>query len=104
MIRTYSFASGSDYVQLNWIHPKFLPEKYQLHYACRMETCSTNHEKNYSILASTQNLSSNTTFVRISNLRPSSNCSLFLLAVYNPASIDSGIVITGKTAEEQASK
>ena len=63
-----------------------------------------NHERNDSIKENAQNLSSNTTLVRISNLHPSSNCRLLLLAVYNPASIDSGIVITGTTSEEDTSK
>ena len=105
MIRTHSLASGLDYVELNWTHPKFLPERYQLDYMCIVKpTCTPNQEMGQSVTTSEQNLSSDTTSVRISNLHPNSICMLFLLAVYNPASIDSGIVITGTTFDEGTSK
>ena len=105
MIRIHSFVSGSDYVELNWIHPKFLPEKYRLKYFCTVNSTSNpNQTKNDFIIENSQNLSSDTTDVRISELRPSSICVLFLLAVYNPASIDSGIAIRGMTSCENSSK
>ena len=101
MIHTHPLAAGLDYVQLNWTHPKFLPERYQLQYLCIVKpTCTPNHDMNQAITTSEETLSLATTFVRISNLRPNSICMLFLLAVYNPASIDSGIVITGPTLDE----
>ena len=105
MIRNHSLASGMDYVELNWTHPKFLPERYQLKYMCTMKrTCAPNHNINQSVMTNAQNLSSNTTSVRVFDLRPSSICMLFLLAVYNPASIDSGIWVFGRTLSEDTSK
>ena len=105
MIRLDSFVSGLDYFKLNWTHPKFLPEKYRLNYFCTVKPTSTiKHGKNNSFMENAQNLSSNTTSVRISELRPNSICMVFLLAVYNPASIDSGIAITGMTSSGDTSK
>ena len=105
MIRTHSIVSGSDYIELNWTHPKFLPEKYKLKYVCtKNPTCTPVLERYYNIITSARNLSSDTTVVRVSNLRPSSICTLFLLAVYNQASTDSGIWIPGTTLDENKSK
>ena len=103
MIPSHSVAFGQDYVMLNWTHPRFQPEKYQLNYVCTMKpTCIPSQETNHSFITKTQNLSSDTTSVTIPDIRPSSICMLFLLAVYNPASIDSGITITGTTVDEHA--
>ena len=101
MIRSHSVASGLDSVKLNWTHPKFRPERYQLNYVCTMKpTCTPRNDTNHYITTKTQNLSSDATSVTIPDLRPSSVCMLILLAVYNPASIDSGIAITGTTLNE----
>ena len=65
-----------------------------------MKTAVTlSHDKHHSITTNKQNLSSGTTSVTIHDLRPRSICMLFLLAVYNPASIDSGIAIIGSTLD-----
>ena len=101
MIRSHSVASGPDYVKLNWTHPKFQPERYKLKHVCTMKpTCTPRNATNQYITTKTQILSSDTTSVTIADLRPSSICMLILLAVYNPASIDSGIAITGTTLDE----
>ena len=108
MIHHYSLTRGLRYLELKWIRPKFLPEKYQLKYQCtagcnkKLLKCK-NVEEKY-ILQETKNLTSNTTLVRISNLQPGTICRLFLLAVYNPASIDSGIAIKRTTLRESTSK
>ena len=105
MIHTHPLVSGSNYVELNWTRPKFLPKGYQLMYFCTMKPTSTpNYDMNNSVTANAHNLSSDTTFVRICDLLPGSICTLFLLAEYNPASIDLGIVITGTTLDEDTSK
>ena len=105
MIRSHSVASGPHYVELNWIHPKFQPERYQLKYVCTSKpTCTPSHDTNNYVMAKARNLSSDTTSVTIPNLRQSSICLLFLLAVYNPASIDSGITILGTTSDEDTMK
>ena len=101
MISSRSVVFGPDYVTLNWPHPKFPPEMYQLNYVFTMKpTCMSNHETNNDMMIITQILCSDTTSVTIPNPCRSSNCMLNLLAVYNPASIDTGIVITGTTIYE----
>ena len=98
MIHAYLLANGSDYVELYWSYPKFLPERYQVKYMCALKAISSSEDvENDYIMSNTRNLTSDTTLVRITDLRPSSFCTLNLLAVYNPASIDRGIVITGTT-------
>ena len=105
MIRSHSVASGPDYVNLNWSRPNFQPERYQLMHVCTLKpTCTPGHGLNNYVMTKTQNLTPNTSSVTIPNLRPSSICILFLLAVYNPASIDSGITILGKTLDEDTRK
>ena len=105
MIRDHLLASGSDYVQLIWTYPQFVPETYQVTYTCTMISRFTpTYDMKYNITSTTQYLSSDTTSFRISDLRPRSNCTLILLAVYNWASVDSGITITGTTIDEDTSK
>ena len=109
MIRSHSLHTGSDYLELNWTPPEYLPEKYILHvqvqYGCSLKP----HRKfktdnNEYVMTNAQYLTSDRTSVRISNLRPRSVCTLYLLAMYNPASLDSGIAITGTTLDEGSSK
>ena len=105
MIRLHSLVSGSDYINLNWTRPEFLPGMYQLKFAVTMKPLRTSiHNMNDSVVAKTLNLSSTTTSVNISGLRPSSICKINLLAVFNPASIDSGITILGTTLDEGTRK
>lgn len=99
MIHTPSFASGLDYVELNWTRPRFRPEDYQLKYVCTVKRTSTQMgKKKQSNMENATNLGSGATSFRISELRPNSVCIVFMLAVYNPASIDSGIAVTGMTS------
>ena len=101
MIHTYSLATGLHYLELNWTHPRFLPKSYQLKYMCTMKNMYKHYNVNENyILEGTKRLTSNTTSARISNLRPGAICTLFLLAIYNPASIDYGIVITRTMSNE----
>ena len=105
MIHDCSLSTGLDYIELNWTHPRFLPESYQLKYNCTLKVTSkyNDNEKNY-IEEKTKKLISDTNSVTIPDLRPSSICTLILVAVYNPASIDSGIKLTGTTSDERTSK
>ena len=98
-------APGRDYVKVNWTHPKYEPDRYQIKYVCTMKPKYTlsSDTLNY-VTTNMQNLSSDTTSFTIFDLRPSSICVLILLAVYNPASIDTGIAIKGATLDEVASK
>ena len=105
MIQACSLARGLDYLKLIWTNPKFLPERYQLKYMCVVTVTSMfkNVTENF-ILEETKNLSSVTTSTKISGLLPNITCTLKLLAVYNPAGIDSGIALTGATLHDHASK
>ena len=102
MIEHSSLNSGLDYVELTWTRPKSIPEKYEINSLCFMPyTRSYLHNEIEIVNHAFSNLSSSTTSFRISQLRPNSTCVLKLLAVYNPASIDSGIVVTGTTSAER---
>ena len=103
MIHALSLDTGSDYVELHWTRPRFLPETYQITYMCNLNATSEKDTRDY-ITKKTQHLSSGTTSFRISHLLPGSNWTLVLLAVYNWASIDSGIVKTGTTFNEGISE
>ena len=96
MIQGYSLATGLDYIELNWTYPKFLPERYQLKYMCTMKRTAKYKPGNtiYNV-NKTKNLSSVTASVIISDLHPSSICTVILLAVYNLASTDTGIAFNG---------
>ena len=107
MICNHSLATGSDYIKLKWTRPKFLPEMYLLRvqYGSTLKPrCMFKKDKNKYSKTNAQCLASDTTSVTIYDLRPKSVCALLLLAVYNPASIDLGIVITGTTLNEGTSK
>ena len=107
MILSHSVASGPDYVKLNWTSPKYGPEMYmyQLKYVCTLKPIymPSNDTVNY-VTTRTQTLSSDITSFSISDLNPRSICILILLTVYNPASIDTGIAITGATLDEDTRK
>ena len=105
MIQDYSLATGLEFVELNWTRPSFLPERYQLKYMCTMRGTSENEIVNDTyIFAKTKSLCSVATSARMSDLLPSYICTVILLAVYNPASIDSGIEIKGVTLYKHTSK
>ena len=107
MIRGYSLASGSDYYEINWNQPRFLPERYQVTcwYNCTMKATSgfKYGMKNY-VIISQHYLSSVATSFRISNPHMRSSWMLILLAVYNQASIDSGIAIAKTSLAEDKCK
>lgn len=105
MIRSHSVVIGPDYVKLVWPVPKFPPIRYQLNYmVTKKPTCGTNHSTDNDTITKAKNLSSKTTFVIILNFCVSSKSMVNLLAVYNPASIDKGIVITGTPFNDQTKK
>ena len=107
MIRGHSLASGSNYLEVNWTQPRFLPEWYQAthRYICTMKATSEfNYKmKNY-VITNHHYLSSGTTSFRLSNLCVRSTWTLLLKAVYNLAGIDSGISITRPKLDIATSK
>ena len=107
MIDAYFLASGSDYIEVIWTPPKYLPKSYvyQIMQTCTLMATSTlKHDMKKDVVTNTKSLSSGTTSVRISDLCPNSTWMLILLAVYNRASIDPGIVAKGTTLDEHTSK
>ena len=103
MIHTCSFSSGMDYVELEWTRPKFPPQSYTVTYLCSEMNMPHSSRTAY-VHTMTQQLSSEIHSIRIFDLRPSSICTVNLVAVYNPASIDSGIVLNVTTLAEDGSK
>ena len=89
-----------------WNSPQYHPEKYELtclcfaNPTCSAESCSERIVVNTKIL----NLSSDSTSVRLLGFRTYRVCVLKLVAIFNPASIDSGIVFTAKMLAANASK
>ena len=104
MIRSHSVSSGPDYIKLKWTSPKYRPERYQLQFVCTTKpTYTLSNDTMNNVTTKTHTLISDTTSFTISALRRSI-CILILVAVYNPASIDKGIVISGATVDEDTSK
>ena len=98
MISDTWYTFGSDFVQLMWNQPRFWPEKYELKYACIMKHSVRPYYKSEEyIKTKKQKIHFICTSIRIPDLLPSSSCAFNLVAVYNPASIDPGIVITAIT-------
>lgn len=89
-----------------WNSPQYHPERYELTYLCiANSTCcpETCHEP---ILVNSRilNLNSDSTSFRLFDIRAFSVCVLRLVAIFNPASIDSGIVFTAKMIAANTSK
>ena len=102
MISTPTFTSGSNYIKLMWTRPKYYPEIYELKYVCVMNNASGNHYSSTYILKSMTNyLTTGCCSFKISDLRPNSICVLNLIAIYNPASSDTGKVIIVSTSKSQ---
>ena len=96
---------GSDYIELMWRLPLYRPERYELTYLCIIKcTPQPISRIDYIINSTMLNISSHVTNIRIRNLCPNTMCILRLITVYNPASIDSGIVLTSKTLSVNTSK
>ena len=74
-----------------WTPPKYLPLQYEVTTSCRY-FCD---ERTY-ILKETAIDPSQTSAI-IENIQPGSKCLMKLISVYNPASIDPGIVLSAQT-------
>ena len=100
MISTATHTFGPNYIQLMWTWPKYFPEEYKLKYVCVMSNPSGNLSSSMDIIKTmTRFLTSDSCSIKISDLRPNTMCFLNLIAVYNPASSDTGIVITVTTSK-----
>ena len=105
MIPNGSLASGSNYVELKWKGPQYRPKMYHLLYLCIIRTTCLPRSPIADFVQWTMlNLSSDIKAIKIKDLRPNFICVLKIVASYNPASIDSGIVVTSLSLAENTSK
>ena len=95
MVKNVKTLSGFDYVILKWNSPKYKPVRYEVELSCKF---SVDEQKNIHIFRET--LNSEDTDFEVRYLPLGVVCSLTLLAVYNPVSIDSGITVIAKTLAE----
>ena len=99
MISTPTHISGSNYIQLKWTCPNYRPELYEFKYVCVVKNSSGNLSSRKNIIKTkTQFLNFGSCSAKITDLRPRSICVLNLIAIYNPASSDTGIVIIVTTS------
>ena len=88
MIQNVSAFAGTDFFDIFWSPPSIPPMTYRINVACRLLCNNMEYNRakvNRRPYLTTQN---------VDNLLPGSACTFTLLAVYNPASIDSGITRT----------
>lgn len=86
MIHDFRAVPFHHHIELNWKVLVIIPLRYSVWYSCRYFRANTPY------IQGDRNFSSKTVFVKISKLRPGSVCRVGLRAVYNPASIDRGLV------------
>ena len=94
MIKGVIIDTTYDTVTLSWIKPEYLPQLYQRDISCT-PACG-----NKVYFAQTVTFNSLVTRDHIKNLRPGSRCDTTFFAVYNPASLDPGLVNTVYTKEK----
>ena len=92
MIKTLETTANLNYVRVEWRRPKFEPMYYKLSYSCKLKHDVTDYISKKFIL-----IDSNEFTYKIRSVFPDSLCKLTLHAVYNLASVDSGITTTGMT-------
>ena len=96
MVSFDSVRKGTNHIEIFWTIPKYFPYWYQHTTSCRL-LCD---QENY-YLTERERDSSRTSSLAY-DLRPASVCMIKLVAVYNPASNDPGILLLVRT--QQASK
>ena len=88
MIHNVSTTAGTDFIDITWSVPSILPWMYKISISCWL-LCTEIEYKwarfDTSPYRTTQN---------VDGLLPGSICTFILQAVYNPASVDDGIVRT----------
>lgn len=87
-----------DRIMLTWTEPRFFPRNYKIATSC-MYPCA---DTAYITDKGTKAISIARKF-HINNLRPGSDCTIRFTAVYNPASLDEGIIITASTLAQSES-
>lgn len=89
------FQKGSNYITATWKAPAYLANHFKLSISCNY-ICD--HDSLYLMNAYT--VPSYTTSFNFTELAPGSHCYITLIAVYNPASLDSGIRLDAYTLFE----
>ena len=94
MINGLTVDTTCDTITLSWVMPEYLPQSYNRDVSC-MPACG-----NLAYITQSFTLGSSETRDHIINLLPGSHCEITLFAVYNPASLDPGLVKTMYTKEK----
>ena len=88
MIKNLTATAGTNYIEIVWSVPKFLPKSYCVNVTCRL--LYSGKEYKLEVVKATPM----DTILTVGNLYPGSQCLYTLLAIYNEASIDDGITRT----------
>ena len=94
MIKGFTVDTSYDTVTISWDKPEYLPQSYKWDLSCTLACGHTVYTTQSVTVGSSE------TQDHISNLFPGSRCELKFFAVYNPASLDSGLVKTVYTKEK----
>ena len=92
MVLGLRYQSATTFIKITWLAPAFVPYRYRQHTVCHMWYDSQNIYLDQRII-----LPRNARESTVNNLIPSSPCTITLRAVYNRASIDSGVKINVST-------
>ena len=94
MIKDFTVDTTYDTVTIRWDKPEYLPQLYEWTLSCTLACGNPPYVKQ------SVNIGSSETQDFISNLIPGSCCEIRFFAVYNPASLDSGLAKTVYTKEK----
>ena len=96
MINPRQTESRPDFIEVKWDSPLHKPLAYKAAFVCTL----IGNKSNY-LSFQLKNMDSETSSIRVSKLLPETICKMKLIAVYNPASIDSGITFEATTSSKQ---
>lgn len=94
-----SLKFKDDGVEVFWLPPRFyLPTYFEVTTHCQLTYNSTCASDDCCLIKQKVHVASNVTSILVGHVLPGSVCHITLIAVYNPAAIDSGITTTFKIA------
>ena len=94
MIKDFTVDTTYDTVTISWVKPRHLPKLYKWNLSCTLACGNTSY------VTKSVTIGSSETQDFTSNLFPGSRCEIKFFAIYNPASLDSGLVKTVYTKEK----
>ena len=94
MIEPYLSGMDVDFIEVSWNPPKYKPSIFKLSVACT-RLCDGERYLVYN-----ESLLPSATSFQISQLHDGTTCYITLIAVYNPASLDPGILIQTYTRNQ----